>query len=218
MTYAQLEQAALARCLTVLGGFYPGPDDGAPKGCKTLLLLGPDEPAFWPHLRAAPEGQDGLPDPVDRWSARVIGDWAADMQGAQALFPFGGPPHLPFFQWATRTGRLHPSPILFLVHDRAGLFVSIRGALALRDKIDLPAPPPSPCVTCTDRPCLSACPVNALSLQKYDVPLCKSHITTQDSAQCMTTGCAARRACPVSRRFGRLPAQSAYHMQRFITP
>lgn len=217
MTYLDLEQGAEARQLTVLGGFHPDAHDPDLPACKTLLLLGPNEPAFWPHLQSAPEGRDGLRDPVDRWSARVIGDWAAEL-GAQALFPFGGPPHLPFFKWATRTGRLHPSPILFLVHDRAGLFVSIRGALALPVHIDLPAPPPNPCLACIDRPCLSACPVDALSSQKYDVPLCKDHITTVDRSGCMTHGCAARRACPVSRSYGRLPAQSAYHMQRFIAP
>jgi Fe-S-cluster-containing hydrogenase component 2 len=98
------------------------------------------------------------------------------------------------------------------------LFVSIRGALALPVHIDLPAPPPNPCLACIDRPCLSACPVDALSSQKYDLPLCKDHITTVDRSGCMTHGCAARRACPVSRSSGRLPAQSAYHMQRFIAP
>ncbi len=217
MTYDDLEQAALARQLTILGGFHPDADDPDLSNCKTLLLLGPNEPAFWPHLQSEPEGRDELPDPVDRWSARVIGGWADEIQG-KALYPFGGPPHLPFFEWATRTGRLHPSPILFLVHDRAGLFVSIRGALALPVHIDLPTSPNAPCLTCTDQPCLSACPVSALSGRDYDVARCKSHITTEDSVACMTSGCAARRACPVSRSFGRLPAQSAYHMQRFIAP
>ena len=217
MTYETLERAAIARHLRVLGGFHPETDDGVPVDCKTVILLGPDEPAFWPHLKTQPEYRDGAADPVDRWSFRVVDAWANEL-GAKALFPFGGPPHLPFFKWATRTGRFHASPILLLVHDRAGLFASIRGALVLRDRIKLPAAPANPCIACENSPCLNACPVGALSIKKYDVPLCKAHIASEDTTNCLGRGCAARRACPVSQSFGRLPEQSAYHMQRFLVP
>ncbi|MCR9127703.1 MAG: ferredoxin [Rhodobacteraceae bacterium] len=211
---AALEQAAAARHLTVLGGFHPEPSDGAPPGCGTLLLLGPDEPAFWPAFRDTPEARDGAAHPMDRWSRRVIGDWAAQI-GATPVFPFGGPPYAPFFRWATRSGRIHASPIMLLVHDRAGLFVSFRGALALPRRIDLPAPPPNPCDSCIDRPCRTACPVDAFDGTAYDVAGCKAHITGPDTAACRSRGCAARRACPVSARLGRHDAQSAFHMASF---
>ena len=214
MTFDALCIDARARHLRVLGAFHPTPDDKVPKGTGTLVMLGPDEPGFWPALQASDEWLDDTPDPVDRWSARVIGAWAQDI-GATALFPFGGEPYHPFFTWALRTGRVHASPVMLLVHDEAGLFVSFRGALALPQRLEIPAPPPKPCNTCTGKPCLSSCPVNALSPAAYDVPACKSHITSADSADCMGQGCAARRTCPVSRGFGRLPAQSSYHMQSF---
>lgn len=214
MTYDEIERAAIARHLRVLGGFHPTPDDQAPEGCKTLIMLGPDEPTFWPHLQTQTEFLDGDPDPVDRWSRRVIDGWASDLN-ANPLYPFGGPPYLPFFSWALRTGRVHASPILLLVHDRAGLFVSFRGALALPNHIDLPASPPNPCDTCAEQPCRTACPVGALSATGYDVPLCRTHLEAPDHADCMGQGCAARRACPVSGGFGRLPEQSAYHMRKF---
>ncbi len=215
MTYDALCAAAKARHLSMLGGFHPGVDDKTPEGTGTLILLGPDEPSFWPMLHGCEEWLDGQPDPVDRWSERVIGAWAKEI-GARALFPFGGPPYQPFFSWATRTGRVHASPILLLVHDRAGLFVSFRGALALPDVIDLPPAPPNPCDSCAEQPCLTSCPVNALSREGYDVPGCKIHIQGEDRAGCLEAGCAARRACPVSQSFGRLPEQSAYHMQSFL--
>ena len=200
--------------LTVLGGFHPDGGEGLPKGTETLLLIGPAEPGFWPHFTQSPEWQDGAPDPMDRWSRWVIGRIACDL-GGKALFPFGGPPFHPFFTWALRTGRVWQSPVRLLVHDEAGLWVSFRGALALKTRIDLPAPPPNPCDTCAERPCLSACPAGALTGAGYDVPACQSFLHRAEGAACMTGGCHVRGACPVSVRHARMAEQSAYHMGQF---
>jgi hypothetical protein len=214
MSYAALQQSAQARHLAIIGGFHPGPNDDVPVRCKTLLLLGPDEPDFWPAFSNTPEARDGASDPMDRWSRRVIESWAAEL-GAQPLFPFGGPPFLPFYTWAMRTGRVQSSPVKFLVHDHAGLMVSFRGALALPERLDLPRPPPQPCDTCAEQPCMTACPVAALTPQGYDVPACKVYLDTPAGAACVTGGCQVRTACPASQSFGRLPAQSEYHMHHF---
>jgi hypothetical protein len=214
MTLDRVAAALTPHALAVLGGFHATPDDDLPNGTATLLLLGPDQPAFWPHFTAEPEWQDGAPDPMDRWSRRVIGRIACDL-GAKALFPFGGPPYRPFYSWALRTGRVHASPVRLLVHDAAGLMVSFRGALALKERLDLPAPPPSPCLTCDAKPCLAACPVGALGAEGYDLPACHAFLETGAGQDCMSRGCAVRRACPVSARHARMPEQSAYHMRQF---
>lgn len=198
--------------LAVFGGFHPGPDDGAPPGTRTLLLIGPDEPGFWPRFTADPEWQDGRPDPMDRWSRRVIGRIACDL-AAKAVFPFGGPPFAPFYRWALASGRAWASPVHLLVHDRAGLMVSYRGALALKRHLDLPPPPPCPCDGCP-RPCLSACPATALTGAGYDVPACRTWLATSGT-DCLAAGCQVRRACPVAQSYGRVESQSAYHMSMF---
>ena len=143
MTPDHIEALARPHALAVMGAFHPDPEDGAPEGTGTLVLLGPDGPAFWPVLTSSPEWQDGGPDPVDRWSRRVIGRLACDL-GAKARFPFGGPPYQPFIRWAKRSGRAWDSPVTILVHDTAGLLVSYRGAIALPERLDLPGPPPRP--------------------------------------------------------------------------
>ncbi|QFT57744.1 hypothetical protein FIU94_02815 [Sulfitobacter sp. THAF37] len=214
MNLSALQDGARERSLSILGGFHPVPSDDVPRASETILLLGPDEPAFWPAFRNSPEAEDGGADPMDRWSRRVIGGWAETL-GARALFPFGGPPFLPFYSWALRSGRVHASPVQFLVHDTAGMMVSFRGALALTERIALPEPPPAPCDTCVERPCVTACPVGALTPAGYDVPACKSYLDTPAGSACLTGGCRVRTACPVSHRFGRLAAQSEYHMRQF---
>ncbi|MBL9046952.1 MAG: ferredoxin [Tabrizicola sp.] len=199
--------------LAVLGGFAVTEGEaGFPAGTRSLLLLGPREPGFWAHLTAQPEW-DGQPDPVDRWSRRVIGRLACDL-GAKALFPFGGPPYHPFYQWALRSGRVWESPVRLLVHAEQGLMVSFRGALALKEAMELPSPSARPCEACA-APCLTACPAGALTGAGYDVPACHTFLDGPDGTDCMTSGCQVRRACPLSQTYARLPEQSAYHMGQF---
>ena len=214
MDYESLTRAVHDLHLDVFGAFHPEPEDAAPKGTETLALLGPREPGFWTHVTTEPEFTDGKPDPMDRWSRRVIGRLACDL-GAKAQFPFGGPPYAPFIRWAARTGRAWPSPVTILVHDVAGLMVSYRGALALKERIELPQPPiERPCESCS-KPCLTACPVSALTSEGYDTAACHGYLDTEAGADCLMQGCAVRRACPLSQSYGRLPAQSAFHMRSF---
>lgn len=202
MTPDALSQAAADRLLAILGYAEGG----------QLMLLGPDEPRFWPAFQQMPEWQDGKEDPMDRWSARVITDWAKDL-GGEALFPFGGPPYQPFYTWAVDSGRTWPSPVQFLVHDQAGLMVSFRGAIRLPQPVAHGATS-KPCDSCA-QPCTIACPVGALTDKGYDTDACHAYLDTVAGKECMTKGCLVRRACPVSQRFGRDSDQSAYHMGRF---
>ncbi|UYV38000.1 ferredoxin [Rhodobacteraceae bacterium D3-12] len=123
--------------LALFGALHDGPD--------TLLLLGPNEPGFWAHFTAQPEYSDGLPDPLDRWSKRVITSLAQAWDGT-AIFPSDGPPYPAFLDWALRSKQAFTSPVGMLVHARAGLMVSYRGAVRLPGHRALPAPaaPPAP--------------------------------------------------------------------------
>ena len=213
MKYETLQTAAKAHHLTIVGAFHPEASDGAPEGTGTLVLFAPSEPGFWPHFTASPEYSDDAPDPMNRWSTRVLTAMADDL-GATALFPFGGPPYLPFISWAMKSGSIHASPVSLLVHNDQGLMISFRGALALTERIELTPPRLTPCLLCA-APCEAACPVNALSEDGYDVPACHAFLDTPAGADCMENGCKARRACPVSQDFNRSTAQSAFHMRSF---
>lgn len=211
----QADQTAACAGLRVRGALHPGLKDGAPDGTGTLLLLGPDEPGFWALFSLSPEYLDGRPDPLDRWSKRVVSALAKDWEG-HALFPSDGPPYAPFLSWALTSGRAWSSPVGMLVHDAAGLFISYRAAIALPVRLALTTPDPKPCDACP-QPCQTACPVGALAPgQAYDVARCKTHIASDAGRTCRTAGCLVRRACPVARDFTRRPEQSAFHMRAFL--
>lgn len=181
---------------------------------RSLILVGAG-PGFWPVFTASPEYGDGAPDPLDRWSTRVLGALARDL-GADAVFPFGGPPWQPFLKWALDSGQAHQSPVGMLVHAHAGMMISFRGALVWPGDIALPGAAANPCTPC-DRPCVTACPVGALrDGAPYDVAACKAHVASPAGADCRLAGCLVRRACPVSQGFDRDPAQSGFHMAAFL--
>ena len=201
-----IADAARAQHLEILGVLHEGED--------TVLLLGPYEPGFWAHVTASATFQSGGADPLDRWSHSVISALAQKF-AARAIFPSDGPPYPAFILWALASGRAWASPVGMLVHESAGLFVSYRGALRLSGKLELPAASTNPCTDCA-KPCITACPVDALGPDSYAVDACKVHIQSDNRKFCRSQGCFARRACPVSQKYARLPEQSAFHMRAFL--
>jgi hypothetical protein len=214
---SQVEGAGLA----LRGAFRPDPADCVPaladgRPAATLILFGFAGRRGWPIFAASPEFADGLADPLDRWSRRVLGGWAEQFGGV-ALYPFGGPPFLPFARWAQRAEPVHPSPLGVLIHPDWGLWHSYRGALALPQALEVPPPDrrPSPCLTCAGRPCLAACPVGAFTQAGYDVPRCTAHLDRPEGVDCRERGCLARHACPIGAATAPEPAQTAFHIAAF---
>lgn len=202
--------------LAVMGGFAALPEHGAPDGVASIALLGMAQDG-WAVFAASAEAEDGAEDPMDRWSLRVI-TALADEVGAVPLFPFGGPPYQPFLRWAAATGQIWPSPLGMSIHAERGLWMSFRGALGFAEaREDLVAVSSQrPCDTCADKPCLSACPVDAFADGFYDVPTCVGHIATPAGADCLGTGCKARHACPIGRDWAPAPPQATFHMGAYL--
>jgi hypothetical protein len=208
--------------LVLRGAFHPtlrdAPPafaDGVPVG--TLVLLGWTGGDQWPFFARSPEALDGAPDPLNRWSKRVIDALAAEL-GAAAFYPFGGPPWLDFQSWALKAEPVHRSPLGLLIHPEWGLWHSYRGALGFRQRLDLPprAEGASPCESCSARPCLSACPVSAFSADDpYDHSACYRHVEGAGE-DCRNHACAARRACPVAPEKRYSEEQASFHMKAFL--
>jgi hypothetical protein len=217
----RLPEDAARHGLVIRGVFSPQPEDAVPPvadgvPARALVLLGNVGSSLWAAFTASPEYADGPPHPLDRWSRR-IGEELARACGGRALFPFGGPPHHPFQRWAQRTGTMFASPVGMLVDAQHGLWHAFRFAIALREPVDTVTPSVgSPCMSCTARPCLHACPVNAFVEGEYRYRQCVDYLVANPDAPCWRVGCLARHACPVGQASRYLPAQASSHMRAFV--
>lgn len=208
MTPAEIGALAAEHGLFVMGACNPEEYPG-----QTLVILGAG-PEMWSAFSNGAEFADRRPDPLDRWSKRVIQSLSPQ---SRCLFPSDGPPYAPFIAFALQTGQFFQSPTGMMVHRTAGLLISIRGGVLLPGLHAVSEPAAPPCATCEAKPCIQACPVGALSDQQpYDVPACKAFIREDQDQACMRAGCATRNACPLSQRFARNPAQTEFHMRAFM--
>ena len=212
---ATLASALAPHGLAPVGALHPEDGDGVPKGIVTLVLVGAHGDDLWHAFTASPEFADGHSDPLDRWSRRVLEAVAAEA-GGRALFPFDGPPWLPFQRWARRGEGAHPSPVGMQISPARGLWLSYRGALGFAKALDLPGGAQhSPCPSCT-APCLGACPVDAFASGAFDVERCAAHVASEAGRACREDGCLVRHACPMGQPAAPPPAQAAFHMRAFL--
>jgi len=204
------------------------------KRAKRICLVGHGGGGFWPEFDAWHEMHPGIADPLDTWSKEVINPAAARL-GGEAVFP-SDEPWQPFQQWAMAAEGLKPSPLGMLIHPEYGLWHGYRGAIlfgetGIDDAAGTPAEmagtnvassgsteaPVHPCDTCSDKPCLSACPVGAFSPAGFAVEDCRTYVRTKPGQDgCMRSGCLARDACPVGREYRYGADQIRFHMAAFV--
>lgn len=208
-----LDDTARECGLAITGVASLTPQDGFDDSLSSIALLSPNPNTFWSLFSVSQQANDGLPNPIDRWSNTTILNIASLVEGL-AVFPFEGPPYHPFSTWAQRAGVAWQSPSGLLVHADYGLWISFRGAVALEIRSDAPTDISSPCATCP-RPCLQVCPVNAVTSGAFDSQSCVGHVRAKEGVNCANFGCLARRACPIGQHFAPPPQQVRAHMKAF---
>ncbi len=218
---SEIASAVRGAGLIVRGGFHPQRDDEVPDLVRgtpaaTLVMVGNAGPAMWSAFVQSGLSKPG-PDPLDAWTERVVAA-AAEPLGARPLFPFTGPPYLPFQRWAQRADEVSRSPIGLLIHPQFGLWHAYRAALIFAERLEIPPYPSGlrPCDGCREKPCLSTCPVGAFRRERYDVPGCLTHLAVPAGRDCVGLGCRARRACPIGTAYRYEPAQAEFHMRAFV--
>ena len=215
--YDAIAAAVASHGLALRGGFDVTPADGVPAAAPgqpavSVLMIGNTGRAMWDAFQAA--RVDG-PNPLDRWTRAVI-EPIAGQYGARAVYPYDAPP-LPFQRWAQRGWPLHASPLGLLIDAKFGLWHALRAALVFPVNVGWPPLPStaSPCQACQEKPCLSACPVDAFSASGFDYVGCRSYLATAAGDDCLAHGCRARAACPIGAEHRYSPAQLQFHQHSF---
>jgi Fe-S-cluster-containing dehydrogenase component len=149
----------------------------------------------------------------------------AERTGARVIYPFDGPPYPPFLEWAGETGHASPSPLDKFIHHQHGLWHAYRFSLefahvaenVLAEDFRARQAPSSPCASCSEKPCLTACPVDAFAQGKYDVDRCMVYLNSDEDSDCRRFGCVARMACPVGPENRYIQDHAQFHMQAFVS-
>jgi len=178
----------------------------------TILLLGNGGQEFWHFLENNWPNSDN---PVDDYSARVSGEVLAQCLPAverKLLFP-AADCALVLQRLMTAAGWHSRSPLGMGMHSRYGLWSACRAVWWLDVEITPQVESVTTtdhCLSCTDKPCLAACPADALSEQQPPLlSRCADYRLAQGS-HCANT-CLAREACPVATNHRYKPEQLNYH-------
>jgi len=203
-----------------------GPDEQAGRGpYRQLILIGHLGRDCWAALRR--RGLHGV-HPLDQFVGECVAGWmGATLPGHAWRQLFPGPAPVGLQRLGALAGWHQSSPFGVGVDAEWGSWFAYRAVL-LADT-DLPLTPrresASPCLDCRDRPCLAACPADALSAPAdwlragggEGLRRCLDH-RLQPTSNCQDR-CRARNACPVGAPHRYTDEQIAYHYlhsMRFI--
>lgn len=165
---------------------------------RQLHLFGHGGRQMWEALKISAFADHA--EPVDDFSAYHVQRYFEEMPGDvsyRLLFP-GGEGMVPLRRMGELAGWHHASPLRIGVNDIWGSWFAYR-AVVLADT-GFPAHVErgwtSPCVQCTDRPCITACPARAMDRGQLELNACIDE-RLQDASACQQQ-CLARLACPVA--------------------
>ena len=186
---------------------------------KSVALIGHVGSAHWDHFEKwwSLDQNKELEHPLDEWSKWIIYPIAKKYDGV-ALFP-SDEPYYPFQNWALDSDNLSSSKINILINQDLGTWHGYRGAIAFDFMLDGQSSTinaPDLCATCIDKPCMSACPVNAFGSANFLYSECQSYLATPlGEATCMEHGCSARNACPYGVEHKYKSPHMKFHMRAF---
>jgi len=176
---------------------------------RTLVLFGNGGPGFWRAYCAHPPASSH---PVDAYSrAQVSAFMARRFAGVSFHFLYPGDHAVPLQTLGQWVGWHHDSPMRVGINDTWGLWYAYRALIGLEQA--WPSSPRvlsrSPCTECVEKPCMAACPADALADARLRLNSCID-FRLQPASVCADQ-CLARWACPVAPEQRYDAAQVTYH-------
>ena len=165
--------------------------------------------------------QDGLADPMDRYTKALFSEIFADCdRNKKLIYPFDKPDYPPFQSWVkqAQSSITEPNstqaPFGMLIHPVFGQWMAFRAALVSHKpwphhafwQISAMDSNKVNCHNCSDQnqaaPCSKPCPIKAITIEKgYDFNACRDYLRSTPDAPCHQQGCLARLACPAGSNY-----------------
>ena len=181
-----------------------------PTSQSKLVMLGQAGRSLWESMES--EGFEAA-DRFDEYSIMCVDDWVSQQEpdgNVQVVYPGDTP--IPLGRMGEYVGWGRTSPLGLSIHAEYGPWFAHRIVFLTDIGLAVTARQASehPCDSCIDKPCVTACPVGAVSADElFDIPTCASHRISRAS-EC-TARCLARNACPVGVQFRYGEAQMQHH-------
>ncbi len=185
---------------------------------RQLILLAHAGRRLWERLLA--QGVRGE-HPIDDYSLRVAALWlaeAAPKARYRVVYPRGLPQdrHLGLQRLGMLAGWHHTSPFMIGIDPQWGSWFAYRVAILADTRF--PATPRRsvghPCLDCTEKPCIRACPAQALGNDVMDTAACRIQRLRDRSP--FALDCPARQACPVGAEHRYAPDQTRHSAARSL--
>ena len=177
---------------------------GDTTGFSQLLLIGHGGRRLWECVQAS--GIAGS-DPIDDYTRQTLAEWfARELPGSDYRILYPGEAPVGLQALGEIAGWHHPTPFRVGIDAKWGSWFAYRAAVLCTTRFspffrvhrtpkEAPLGGGSPCASCEGRPCVAACPANALAGEDFDLDACL-HWRMAPASTCADT-CLARLACPV---------------------
>jgi len=176
---------------------------------RSVVLIGNGGRRLWERL---PKPVDEHQHPFDRFAVERVKSFDP---GAEIIYP-SSQVVAPLQQLARALNISRPSKLGLDIHPVYGPWFAFRAAFLTDAEIPevIHQPFASPCESCSAKPCISACPVEAVSDGKFHLSTCADHRLAEGSP-CLER-CFSRQACPVGSAHRYSDEQQRYHMTRIL--
>ncbi len=188
--------------------------------CRSVAVFANGGTALWNSfirdLRSHPENLKDYVHPFDRFVKRLVS--ASDPNPPESrrwiMCAAESDVFLDFRVLGLEAGLGENSLMGMLIHPKYGLWMGLRAALLTTEDLSVFFTRPekhSICASCDDKPCILACPAQAVSEQGWNVELCARQHRVDVTCHGI---CHSRKICPVGEEHRHGALQHHYHNSR----
>ena len=181
---------------------------------KQLILIGHGGRQMWEAVQASSFA--GSAEPIDSFSIDAVNRWFSKQlpnRRFETIYP-ESQQVIPLQRLGELAGWHNDSPFRIGINEQWGSWFAYRAVVLSNSDLQPTSKMggPSPCDSCIEKPCITACPADALSGKDTSLRNCISY--RMEGGSTCRDRCFSRIACPVASEHRYTMAQLNYHYTR----